>query len=84
LVCHYVKYWLNGANVTTHFPWISVKDALVILETPESQGKNKRKMNVVRSLLDDMKTKQLQWCGHVQRMEEGRVPKEVTKWSPPG
>ena len=61
-----------------------MKDALVILETPESQGKNKRKMNVVRSLLDDMKTKQLQWCGHVQRMEEGRVPKEVTKWSPPG
>ena len=22
--------------------------------------------------------------GHVQRMEEGRLPKEVMKWSPPG
>jgi len=22
--------------------------------------------------------------GHVQRMEEGRLPKEVIKWSPPG
>ena len=35
------------------------------------------------SLLDDIKTKQLQWYGHVQ-MEEGRLPKEVTKWRPPG
>jgi hypothetical protein len=32
-------------------------------------------MNVTRSLLDDIKTKQLQWYGDVQRMEEGRLPK---------
>jgi len=38
---------------------------------------------VARSLLDDTKTKQLQWYGHVQRMEEGRLPKEVMKWIPP-
>ena len=43
----------------------------------------KQKMNV-RSLLDDIKTKQLQWYGHVQRMDEGRLPKEVMKWRPPG
>jgi len=43
----------------------------------------KQKMNGARSLLDDVKTKQLQWYGHVQRMEEGRLPKEVMKWSPP-
>jgi hypothetical protein len=30
----------------------------------------KQKMNVKRSLSDDIKTKQLQWYGHVQRMEE--------------
>jgi len=42
------------------------------------------KMNAVRSLLDDIKPKQLQWYGHVQRMEEGRLPKEVMKWSQPG
>ena len=41
-------------------------------------------MNVVRSLLDDIKTKQLQWYGHVQRMGEERLPKEVMKWRPPG
>ena len=41
-------------------------------------------MNAARSLLDDIKTKQLQWCGHVQKMEEGKLPKEVMKWSPPG
>jgi len=44
----------------------------------------KQEMNVARSLLGDIKTKQLQWHGHVQRMEEGRFPKEVMKWSPPG
>ena len=27
---------------------------------------------------------QLQWYGHVQIMEEGRLPKEVMKWRPPG
>ena len=41
-------------------------------------------MNVARSLLDDIKTKQLLWYGHVQRMKEGRLPKEVMKWRPPG
>jgi hypothetical protein len=41
-------------------------------------------MKITRSLLDDIKTKQLQWYGHVQRMEEGRMPKEVIKWHPPG
>ena len=32
-------------------------------------------MNVTKSLLEDIKTKQLKLCGHVQRMEEGRLPK---------
>ena len=44
----------------------------------------KQKMNVTRSLLEDIKTKQLKWYGHVQRMEEGILPKKVMKWSPPG
>ena len=30
----------------------------------------KQKMNVTRYLLEDIKTKQLKWYGHVQRMEE--------------
>jgi hypothetical protein len=41
-------------------------------------------MNVARSLLDNIKSKQLKWYGHVQIMEEGTLPKEVTKWHPPG
>jgi hypothetical protein len=40
----------------------------------------RKKMSVTRSLLDDIKTKQLQWYGYVQRMEEGRLP----KWRPSG
>ena len=39
---------------------------------------------MTKSLLDDIKTKQLQCYGHVSRMEEGRLPKEVMKWCPPG
>jgi len=41
-------------------------------------------MNILRSVLDDIKTKQIQCSGHVQRIEEGRLPKYVMKWSPPG
>ena len=33
-------------------------------------------MKVARSLLDDIKTKQLKWYGHVQRVVEGRLPKK--------
>jgi hypothetical protein len=44
----------------------------------------KKIMNVTRSLLDDIKTKQLQWYEHVRKMEERRVPKEVLKWRSPG
>ena len=41
-------------------------------------------MKVTRSLLDDIKTRQLQWYGRVQRMEDGRLPKDVMKWCPTG
>jgi hypothetical protein len=44
----------------------------------------KQKMNVTRSILVDINTKQLKWYGHVQRMEEGKLPKQVMKWNPPG
>ena len=37
----------------------------------------KQKMNVTRSILEDIKTKQLKWYGHVQRMEDGRLPKKL-------
>ena len=44
----------------------------------------KQKLSVARSLSDDIKTKQLQLYGHVQRMGDWRLPKAVMKWSPPG
>jgi hypothetical protein len=34
--------------------------------------------------LDFYSILQLQWYGHVQRIEEGRLPTEVMKWRPPG
>ena len=44
----------------------------------------KQKLNVTGSLLDDIKTQQLKLYGHVQGIEEGRLPNKVMKWSPPG
>jgi hypothetical protein len=35
-------------------------------------------------LSEDLKNQQLKCYGHVQRMEEGILPKQVMKWSPPG
>jgi hypothetical protein len=40
--------------------------------------------SITRSLLNDIKTEHFQWYGHVIRMEEGRLLKEVMKWRPPG
>jgi hypothetical protein len=40
---------------------------------------SKQEMNVTKYLLEDIKTKQLQLYGYVQRIEEGRLPKEVMK-----
>jgi hypothetical protein len=37
----------------------------------------KKKMDVTRSLLDDIRTKELQWYGYVQRMEEGDCQKKL-------
>jgi hypothetical protein len=36
-------------------------------------------MNVTRSVLDDIKTEQLQLYDHIQRMAEGSLSKEVMK-----
>jgi hypothetical protein len=38
----------------------------------------------VHQLKCNIKTEQLQWYGHVQRMEVGRLPKEIMKWRPLG
>jgi len=60
-----MDFWRRSARISKKD---KIKNAII-----------KQKMNIVRSLLDDVKTKQ-----HVQRKEEGRLPKEVMKWSLPG
>jgi hypothetical protein len=46
--------------------------------------KQNNSMTVRNSVLDDIKTKQLLWYGHVQRVADHRWPKEVLKWIPLG
>ena len=58
-----MKFWRRSARISRKD---KIKDNII-----------KQKMNVTRSLLDDIKTKQLLWYGHVQRMEEGRLPKKL-------
>ena len=41
-------------------------------------------MGVQCSIVDDIKTKQLGWFGHVQRMPDNRLPKEILRWTPYG
>lgn len=40
-------------------------------------------MGIEGSLITDIERKQLVWYGHVQRMEEKRLPKKVMNWMPP-
>ncbi|PSN39635.1 hypothetical protein C0J52_27944, partial [Blattella germanica] len=41
-------------------------------------------MKVKGSLTEDLKTAQLRWFGHVKRMREDRLPKEIFEWQPMG
>lgn len=43
----------------------------------------KRKMDVDKTIIDNIETKRLRWYGHVQRMEEDRWPQKILKWKPP-
>ncbi|XP_030750470.1 uncharacterized protein LOC115878198 [Sitophilus oryzae] len=41
-------------------------------------------MEVKHRITDDIKINQLRWYGHVQRMEESRIPKKILNWTPQG
>lgn len=41
-------------------------------------------MNVDHTIVDDIRDKQLIWFGHVQRMPQSRLPKQVLEWRPGG
>ena len=58
-----MDFWRRSARVSRKD---KIRDSII-----------KQKMNVTRSLLEDIKTKQLKWYGYVQRMEEGKLPKKL-------
>ena len=72
-----IEFYRNGFLATLGSTRLSRKDKIrnTII---------KQKMNGTMSLLDDINTKKLKRCGRVQRMEEGRLPKQAMKWNPPG
>ena len=41
-------------------------------------------MKVEKDIVHDVMSRQLCWYGHVQRMSEERLPKQVLDWVPPG
>jgi hypothetical protein len=41
-------------------------------------------MNVKTTIVEDIRTNQLRWYGHVVRMERERLPKQVLLWTPQG
>ena len=38
----------------------------------------------VTPVLDYMRYKQLNWYGHVHRMDQERLPRRILEWCPPG
>ena len=40
-------------------------------------------MNIDTNILDTINAKRLRWYGHVNRMNETRLPKKILKWTPP-
>lgn len=44
----------------------------------------KQQMGIEGSIVTDIDNKQLTWYGHVQRMPETRLPKQVLEWQPTG
>lgn len=61
-----MNYWRRSAkrSRTERIPNARIKE---ITEAPQP-------------IIDDIKTKQLVWFGHVQRMTESRISKQVFKW----
>ena len=41
-------------------------------------------MNIKNSVLEYLRYKQLNRYGHVQRMDEERLPRKIFEWFPPG
>ena len=41
-------------------------------------------MNIKNSVLDYKRYKWLNWYGHMQRMDEKRLPQKMLDWCPPG
>ncbi|XP_030751599.1 uncharacterized protein LOC115879091 [Sitophilus oryzae] len=44
----------------------------------------RRQMELKHDIEDDIRTQQLIWYGHGQRMEEHRIPKKIFNWNPQG
>ena len=41
-------------------------------------------MNIKNFVLDYIRYKQLNWYGHVQRIDQERLPRRILVWWPPG
>ena len=44
----------------------------------------REKMSIKNYVLDYIRYKQLNWYGHVQRMDQERLPRIILEWCPPG
>ena len=79
----YVSAYSDHLQVLTTF--LLKKFYIIYIISRKDKIRNniiKQKMNIARSLIGDIKTQQLQWYGHVQRMEEGRLPKRSYEMEP--
>lgn len=63
-----MDFWRRSARISKlqHIPNITIREI----------------MNVEKTILDHIQEKQLSWYGHVQRMSEHRIPKQIMNWNP--
>jgi hypothetical protein len=41
-------------------------------------------MGTKKNIVQETEEQQLRWCGHVKRMEGGKIVKQVAEWKPQG
>jgi len=49
---------------------------------PVSYVTVRQQIGLEETIIKEIEQNQLTWCGHVQRMAEGRLPKITLKWMP--
>ena len=77
-----VRIWLNFSGILLKLLYIETLER----KRPDYELHSDSLRNNIKnnSVLDYIRYKLLNWCGHVQRMYQERLPRRILEWCPPG